>query len=66
MAKRYAVVRIDNGWRNPPTGTVSEHDSEDEARAAIRVANAQLRRLAGYATSWHPYAVLDQETGEKL
>jgi hypothetical protein len=65
MENRYAVVRIDNGMRNPHTGIVSNHKTEDAAREAIERANRRLQKQAGYATAWHPYAVLDRETGEK-
>lgn len=62
---RYSVVRIDNGIRSPHTGIVSNHPTEDAAFAAIDRANKRLRRQAGYARAWHPYAVLDHETGDK-
>jgi hypothetical protein len=64
--KRYRVVRIDNGISHPHTGIVSHHESAEAALTAIAVANRNLRRRAGEKNSWHPYAVLDIETGEKF
>lgn len=60
----YAVVRKDNGPRNPHTGIVSTHQSAEAAFEAIEKANRKLKKQAGYATAWHPYAVLDCESGE--
>jgi hypothetical protein len=54
---KYRVVRIDNGPRNPHTGIVSTHRTREAAKRAIDKANTQLRRLPGYGTAWHPYAV---------
>jgi len=66
MNSRYQVVRKDNGPHNPHTGVVSEHKTADAAREAIDNANRQLRHQKGYATAWHPYVVLDTETGETV
>jgi hypothetical protein len=62
---RYAVVRIDNGAGNPHTGIVSNHKTEEAAREAIDRANRQLKKSPGQSSSWHPYAVLDRESGAK-
>lgn len=64
MNTRYAVVRQDNGPRNPHTGVVSRHRTPEAAQKSIDQANLRLRRQPGYATAWHPYAVLDTQTGE--
>lgn len=57
---RYAVVRIDNGIRQPHTGTVKSFASFD---AAWNFIDRENRKLKGGA--YHPYAVLDRDTGEK-
>ena len=53
----YHVVRIDNGRDNPPTGLVSTHRTLEAAQEAIAKANRYLRRLRGYESAWHPYAI---------
>jgi hypothetical protein len=62
---RYAVVSILNGIKNPHTGLISNHRSEEAARKAIEKANRQLRKRRGYETAWQLWAILDRHTGEK-
>jgi hypothetical protein len=61
---RYAVVRIDNGPHSPHTGLVSNHRTRESAEIAIETANTRLNRQPGQQHAWHPYAILDRQTGE--
>lgn len=63
---KFSVVRVDNGIKNPHTGVVSDHNTRESALEAIDSANRKLRKQEGQQSSWHPYAVLDNETGEKF
>ena len=64
MTARYQVVRKDNGPNNPNTGVVSNHKTIEAAQSAIARANRRLRHQPGQQTAWHPYVILDTETGE--
>ena len=62
---RYAVVRIDNGLHQPHTGLVKSFRTESAAQNFIDRANKRLHKTPGYGSAWHPYAILDRESGEK-
>ena len=61
---RYAVVRIDNGIRNPHTGIVQNFKT---LKAAVKYCRlSQPKNQPGSLTrAWFPWGILDRETGEK-